>query len=511
MSAALGGRSGNRGLCAQPCRLPFQAEGTENRTNGYALSLKDLSHAQYLPALVEAGVVSFKIEGRMKRPEYVAAAVTVCRAAAQGKPISQELTDQLQAVFSRSGFTDGYYTAKRGTAMFGIRRQEDVTAAPPALKALATLYEKEKQTVPVSLHLTAKVGTPACLTATDVDGHTVTISGEVVQEALTTPTTVEKAIAALTKTGGTPYLATATADIDGNAMLPASALNALRREAVVAFDALRAAIPYRRIEKSPVLDVKFANFTRSRVLRLQHFSQYTTILQNETVILPLSTPVEQLERILANHKGYCGIEIPRGLFDNAAKTSERLQQIAAFGIHFIMCNNVNSIEMAKATGKPYICGFGCNITNRFAVAFYAENQAAAAVLSPELSFPQMAFANTASIPCGILAYGRLPLMLTRNCPRATAGGSCNTCKGSYLVDRKRAAFPLVCENGCTEVLNSVPTYWADRQEEIPSHLFHLYHFTIESAQKVSEILALHDSANEAPFEITRGMYRKGVE
>ncbi len=511
MSAALGGRSGNRGLCAQPCRLPFTATDTPNHTNGYALSLKDLSLAQYIPALTKAGVTSFKIEGRMRRPEYVAAAVTVCRAAADGTPISEELQEQLRAVFSRSGFTDGYYTGKRGTAMFGIRRQEDVVAAPPALKSLATLYAKETQHIPVTLHLTAKIGAPTVLTATDNDGHTVCVTGDAAQTAINAPTTAEKAVTALCKTGGTPYLATATADIQVDAMLPSSLLNALRRDALNALNEVRATIPVRRTENTPLERVKHSNFTQKRVVRLQTVEQYSGALCYETVVLPLSTPTDTVKRILETHKGICGVEIPRGIFGNTAWIYTKLQEVTVLGVGFVLCNNVNGVEMAKSCGLPIIGGFGCNITNSDAVAFYADNGLAGLTLSPELSFPQMQFAQNAAIPCGILIYGRLPLMLTRNCPRSAAGGNCKGCKGAKLVDRKQVAFPLVCENGCTEVLNSVPTYWGDRKKDIPSYLFRLYHFTTETANEVCEILSLYDSGSKPPFEITRGMYRKGVE
>lgn len=512
MSAALGGRSGNRGLCAQPCRLPFSAEGTDNRTDGYALSLKDLSLAQYIPALIAAGVTSFKIEGRMKRPEYVAAAVSVCRAAADGRPISEELQQQLQAVFSRSGFTDGYYTEQRGTAMFGTRRQEDVVAAPPALKALAKLYEKESQTVPVKLHLSAAVGVPTTLTVTDGDGNTVSVTGASAEQALNAPTTAEKAVASLCKTGGTPYRAEATAEIGEGAMLPASVLNGLRRDALSALDAARAEIPARRVSNTEKISVKNVDFTPAkRLIRLQSAEQYSEALRNDAIVLPLSTPADTLQNILHIHRGVCGVEIPRSCFGGTERLKNKLSDAKNAGVQFILCGNVNGIEMAQSTGLPMIGGFGCNITNSEAVAFYTENGFSAVTLSPELSFMQMRFADNGALPYGILAYGRLPLMLTRNCPRKAAGGSCKECKGKNLVDRKQSYFPLVCENGCTEVLNCVPTYWGDHLSDVPKGAFHLFHFTVESAQETAEILRLYDTMQSAPFPITRGMYRKGVE
>ncbi|MBP3381067.1 MAG: DUF3656 domain-containing protein, partial [Clostridia bacterium] len=343
------------------------------------------------------------------------------------------------------------------------------------------------------------------------DGHSVTVRGEAAQDAIHMPTTAEKAIAALCKTGGTPYLATATAHIGTHAMLPASVINALRRDALDALNAERATIPTRRIQDAPPAAVKVNAFTYKRVLRLQTAQQYSNALCEETIVLPLSTHPDDLKRILETHNGICGIEIPRSVFGNTQWIYTRLQQAKAIGIRFVLCNNINSIEMARSCDLDIIGGFGCNITNSDAVNFYADNGFSALTLSPELSFPQMQFTKNAAIPCGIFIYGRLPLMLTRNCPRIAAGGRCDTCKGSCLVDRKQVSFPLLCENGCTEVLNSVPTYWGDCLEDTPSSLFHLYHFTIETAAEVSHIVSLYDNGDTPPFDITRGLYRKGVE
>ena len=131
MSAMLGGRSGNRGLCAQPCRLAFTANGG----TGHGLSLKDLSLVSKAGELSRLGVDFFKIEGRMKRPEYVAAAVTALKKAQSGEDAEAALKT-LSAVFSRSGFTDGYFENKRGKEMFGIRTKDDVTAADGATLAV---------------------------------------------------------------------------------------------------------------------------------------------------------------------------------------------------------------------------------------------------------------------------------------------------------------------------------------------------------------------------------------
>ena len=224
MSAFIGGRSGNRGLCAQPCRLEWKSEDRD-----YALSLKDLSYITHINELIDAGVKTLKIEGRMKRPEYVAEAVAQCRNAADGRRVE---LDDLQAVFSRSGFTDGYLEGKRNASMFGYRTKDDVTAAADVLPRLEKLYEKEPQTIPVDMQLYVYEGDNAQLVLTD-GTHTVTAIGAVPEKAKTLPITEDHARKSLSKTGGTPYYLNELTLMAGEGlMLPASALNAMRREAL---------------------------------------------------------------------------------------------------------------------------------------------------------------------------------------------------------------------------------------------------------------------------------------
>lgn len=167
MSAFLGGRSGNRGLCAGPCRLPFSA-AQRPREGDFHLSLKDHSHLSSLPVLREAGIASVKIEGRLRGPEYVAAAVAACVAARDGAPYDEEL---LQKVFSRSGFTNSYIKGVRDGTMFGVRTAQDAAAARAAAPALRELYRRERPSVPVHMRLTLEAG-GAALEARDEQGRT---------------------------------------------------------------------------------------------------------------------------------------------------------------------------------------------------------------------------------------------------------------------------------------------------------------------------------------------------
>ena len=212
LSAMLGGRSGNRGLCAQPCRLPFAPadSGRRAREGEAALSLRDLSLQAYGADLAALGVDSLKIEGRLKRPEYVAAAVSVYRAAVRGEAPAPGLSEYLQAVFSRSGFTDGYYADQRGGGMFGTRRREDVQAAAPVLSRLERLYDKETGRVPVTLTF-AMTADEATLTAADSEGRTVTVAGDPPQPAVNHPLDAERAAASWARRGAPPFAPPCTA------------------------------------------------------------------------------------------------------------------------------------------------------------------------------------------------------------------------------------------------------------------------------------------------------------
>ena len=226
LSSVLGGRSGNRGLCAQPCRLSFSADNS----GSFDLSLKDLSLVSHIKEIEGAGVVSLKIEGRMKRPEYVAAAVTACRKAINGE-YSQTDEKLLKDIFSRSGFTDGYFTGERKN-MFGTRQKEDVLASSDVLSDLSRLYEKEKQNVPLDMRFICKKGEPASLKVTD-GKKTVTVTSSVPEEALNKPMTDESVRQRFSKLGGTPYfLKNFVSELDGGLILPAAALNEMRRNAV---------------------------------------------------------------------------------------------------------------------------------------------------------------------------------------------------------------------------------------------------------------------------------------
>ncbi len=524
LSAMLGGRSGNRGLCAQPCRLPFApCRGGRERPAGEgeaALSLRDLSLREQVGELAALGVCSLKIEGRMKRPEYVAAATAAYAAARDGRPEAEtrQLVDDLRSVFSRSGFTDGYYTGRRGAGMFGVRRKEDVTAAAPVLGRLERLYEKEAPRVPVSLTLTMRAGQPLRLTADDGQGHTAEAEGPAPEPAIHRPLDAERAATQLQKTGGTPFQSAVTCDLQEGLTVPAAALNALRRQVLDGLLAQRAApspVPFDRgrIPKGTSPDRAFPA-RPALVARFADAGQAPAGLDADALILPLHT-AEDVLRAWADRLPV-GIELPRGLFGREEEVAALCRRAAETGARFALCGNIGALEPARSAGLAPLAGFGMNVFNAGSLHVLAERGVRAAVLSQELTFRQMDFVRSSPLPAGLLAYGRQPLMLMRSCPYRAAAG-CAACGGrGALVDRKGVRFPVACEgrpgaDGCAELLNSAPLYLADRLAELPPLDFLLLHFTDETPEQAAAVLRDYRKGGSPPAGFTRGLYRRGVE
>ncbi len=507
LSALLGGRSGNRGLCAQPCRLPFSTESGKGEA---ALSLKDTSLLAHLPKLCAMGVDAFKIEGRMKRPEYVAAAVTAYRRRRDGEPLDDQLLADLQNVFSRSGFTDGYFTGNRGAAMFGVRRPEDARATAEALSRLTPLYRNERQSVPVTMKLTVWPQTPVTLTAADADGHTVTVAGAIPEAVKTAPLSRERMTEQLQKSGGTPFKVTAVdIETDPAVTTTSGALNALRREVLAALLQARERVTPKAYtgEVTPVEKAQPLPF--ARVVRLQTVAQFGgDQTAADLWILPADTPIEQVT-IPADR---LGIELPRGMFGNEAHYRERLRLWKAAGVRVALCGHIGAVRLAQEEGLLVLGGFGLNVMNTAATAFWAQQHLLGSVGSFELTFAQWrALKKDSALPLGLFVYGRQPLMLTRNCPRRSAGASCADCAGGGLVDRKGLLFPTRCTGGCTELFNTVKLELADKRDQWPPADFYYWHFTDETAAETAAVLARYARGQAAEAAGTRGLYHRGVE
>ena len=457
-------------------------------------------------------MASLKIEGRMKRPEYVAAASAVYSAAARGETVNPDTLDALKKVFSRTGFTDGYYTHRLGGEMFGTRRKEDVTAAAGVLGGLARLYDKETPLIAVTMDFTARAD--ACtLTVTDEDGHRVCVTADGAEQAINRPIDPARAKEQLAKTGGTPFYTTNIAvAVDEGLTLPMARLNQLRREALDKLMEERGRtipIPF-DVTAVPPCPAGKATTETVWFIRLSDAAQYSDALRPYLVFLPLDTPTDTIRALTATGQKV-GVDIPRGMFGIEDAIATALRNAAEAGAVAALCGNIGAIPLAKAVGLSPIGGFGLNVMNKQALSFCKGVNLAAATLSMELTFSQMQALGDPPLPIGILLYGRQPLMLTRNCPRKSALGSCAGCHHQGLTDRTGAGFPVMCAGGCSEVLNTVPLYWGDKMSEVPRAAFYLFHFTTETSDEVAEVLAAYQKGTPPPPAITRGLYRRGVE
>ncbi|MFU0831931.1 MAG: DUF3656 domain-containing protein [Oscillospiraceae bacterium] len=509
-SSVLGSRSGNRGMCAQPCRLPFSVPGG----TGHDLSLKDLSMIRRLPELCKAGAVCAKIEGRLKRPEYVAAASAACRFAADGKEIPEKLLQNLGAVFSRSGFTTGYPDGKRGREMFGVRSKEDAAAATgKVLSELRNLYSKERMKIPVDFILKITYNKPMQLTAAVRNGIAVTVTGAAAQRAEHRALDAERCSAQLAKTGGTPfYVNSAKVELDPGLAVPAAELNRMRRNALdklLERLAQRPQIPWVECaDEKP--NAHHAESMRFRA-RFPHADLPLNAKKLELCYVPYTTEPHRLARLLAD--GFpAAIELPRGMFGIEKAVRRHLENAKAAGITDVWAGTLDGVRLAQDCGLTVHGGFSLNITNTFALEFYRSLGVQDAELSFELTLRQAARLG-GSMPRGLMIYGRLPLMLCRTCPAANSPGGCRSCKKeSALTDRRGVKFPVRCYGACSEVLNSVPLSMADRLNEMDNIDFGLLRFSTETRRETEQIIEniLNGTGTKAPpNSFTRGLYYRG--
>ncbi len=498
MSAVLGSRSGNRGLCAQPCRLPFKAE---NGT-GHDLSLKDLSIIEHIPELSKMGICSFKIEGRMKRPEYVSAAVKACKKAAKGE-YNFEAEKDLHDLFSRSGFTDGYFADKLGRDMFGYREKENVqSATKELLNKYAINYEKEAPRYKVNFKFGGKIGEKAVVTA-ECNGYSVTAQSEMLCEApINRPISADRIKDALSKCGGTQFEAESVeilGEVDYS--LPVSALNSMRRGILTMLENEISSKKDRKLFPSPVPTEIGSENRREIYCRFDSARQIPDNIDADMVFVPLGTNDDVIK------ENSYGIELPHGMFGNDEKVEKMLNNSSAT---HCLCHTLDAAAIAKKCGKKIIASPSMNILNSLSMDMAKSLGLHKVIVSNECTlekFPKI----SSSISKGITVYGRTPLMLTRNCPIKN-GKTCAECKRqSEITDRKGISFPIRCHMGYSEILNSRPTFMADRMREIPPCDILFFNFTTENKYEVDRILKAYLNKEKPTGEFTRGLLYRGVE
>ena len=518
LSAAIGGRSGNRGRCAQPCR---QSYGFERWQNKYPLSLKDNCLVHYVKDLEEMGVASLKLEGRMKRPEYVAAVTQVYRQAIDSGNVTKPMMEKLHTAFNRQGFTDGYYSGNIGPHMFGIRDEKNENQT--WMREMRQTYETtENSLVPVVFHVSIHPE-GSSLSVTDTQGRVCTLNGPTPEIARTVMLTREDLVARLSKTGGTPYKClNVIADITPGLILPASAINAMRRDVLNLLTAQRARHEEPRLGKPEKLPkyqgAKGHPHLTVQVTTREQITGRLLKMAPAMLYVPVHVLMENLEFTLklTQHVPVCAVA-PRIVHDGELeRLKNELRTLHQYGVGDVLIGNLALLIVAKECNMRARGDFGLNLYNSGAMEIARAVNLASACLSFEMTLPQIRDISKA-VPCEILVYGRMPLMLTENCIIKNKSGQC-ICHlaPAKLTDKTGAEFPIIKDgNSCRSVLlNGKKLNLLDRQEDL-SRLglwaTRLY-FTTENSKEVDRVLG--NVLNPQPFDpgaCTRGLYLRGVE
>ncbi|HHU85090.1 MAG TPA: U32 family peptidase [Clostridiales bacterium] len=498
ISSMLGGRSGNRGLCAQSCRLDFNARGRE-----YALSLKDMSYVNHIEKLRDAGVKSLKIEGRMKRAEYVACAVDTIKKAVSGEEYD---LNRLSDVFSRQGFSDGYLLDKRDINMFGYRTKDDVIASNAVLKSIHEIYRKERGNIAVNMQLTLKNNAPMTLSCVDVDNNEVFVEGDIPNEAKDKPLDENFARKSLQKCGDTPfYLDNLTVENKDNLMCSAASLNSLRRNALEKLIEIRAEKRlYDKINTDYEYIPKMQEKHSGNELRIR-FEKYEQVFENdaEFVIFPIDEILNHPE-LLVDFNDRLVCELPSLVFEEDEKAFRlKLEKIKEAGVKTVSVDNISELKIAQDYGFSVLGGYGLNILNSISLDGYSKLGVKDCVLSFEMSAKRINNIQS-SVKRGILAYGYLPLMKFRNCPNKTKKG-CDGCTGTTeITDRMGINFPLICRNKKYSILlNSLPLDVTDR--DIQNIDFRVLYFTIESKSECRNIYLNAKNCVKNDIKSTNGL------
>ena len=488
-SSMVGGRSGNHGECAQPCRLPYNG-------GKYPLSLKDLSLAGHIPELIESGAASLKIEGRMKSPDYVYAVTSVYRRLLDERRAARpEENEILRRAFSRDGFTDGYFIGKTQGKMTGIRSEEDKQQS----RGITTgVYEPRR--LPVKAKVSLELGKPAEMTITAGE-RSIKVTGAIPVAAENSPLTDEGVRSRLSKMGNT-NLSLSPEDIDltleGGINLPPSAINALRREAAEKFESQNRCLP--EVKYLPGIREKIQkSLITAQFLSEQSYLEAITLDENclrgvDISFLPLFSEEETLVRAKA-------VYLPPVFTDNETEEIKiALGKAKKCGVMYTLVGNIGQIGLVKSFGFVPIGDFRLNVTNSETAAVYQNMGIERLVLSPELTLPK-----ARDIGGGLITYGRVPLMITERCFIGENFG-CKSCNKANLTDRKGEKFPIMREYKHRNlILNSLPTYMGDKKEELSSFRLNSHHFifTTETGEEIVRLLSAHKKGAELPLKVRR--------
>lgn len=510
LSAVLGGRSGNRGRCAQPCRLNFSVE---NSSKNYVLSLKDLSLFSHLDKLNEIGVNSFKIEGRMKRPEYVAAAVSLVKAGLSGEKDS-DMLKLAKDIFSRSGFTDGYLRADISSQMFGIRQNEDALNTKQAIPKLHELYRRENQRVNIFGKFSAKLGKKISLTFFDEKGNRVACFGEEAQKAVSKAVSPSDVVEKISKLGSTPYfLKDLEIDMDDDLYISPSSLNSLKREAAEILSNKRSLPQNREIFKAQER-VKTLKYNKNQKIyaRFENINQLKKCYDFfDKAILPYRQLISALKEEKLSCLEKIVAELDRYAFSNDKNLENILNELKKYNVKSVCVQNIGQLEILNGYDFDIIYGPFMNIYNSRALDVLSEHSVKEAVVSFEVSSKKISQLDS-DISVGALVYGYLPLMITRACPIKNVK-DCSECKkkGGFLKDRTGRKMRVKCRGAVSEIYNSVPLVADISDKNFINTDFLLCYFSAESDDNCAKILkGIKAKEIPLPNDFTRGLYKSGV-
>lgn len=483
-SSLVGGRSGNRGTCAQPCRLPYN--------HGYPLSLKDLSMADHVTDLIDDGVCSLKIEGRMKSPAYVWGVTRIYRRLLDEKrnatPAERE---ELSRIFSRGGFTDGYYTDTHQKPMTGVRSESD-KAHTRALETIDTTPDK----VPLTACCEILRGEPARLTLTDPMGRTVTVTGDTPADAISAPLKAAAVAARLTKMGNTPFVLSQEnvgVVLDEGLNLSPASLNDLRRRAVACLTQPRRD----PVPEAPVSLPAPAFSGEGHSALFCDPAVWDGLSQEERDFFSLAfVPLWLLDGCKHLPRG---IWMPPVIFDSEEEAVRNmLLRAKEKGITHALCGNPAQISLAREYGFEILGDFRLNITNRSSADYWHRHGVSDAVLSPELTAPQLR-----DVGGRTFVYGRIPLMLTERCFMREID-NCDNCGKVALTDRRGVTFPLMrVYPHRNQILNSLPTYLGDIRHTLPRTVRAHFLFTVEGVREVREVISAYREGKPLPYAVRR--------
>ena len=521
MSALIGQRSGNRGTCAQPCRLPYGVNGPCR--GDHPLSLKDANLSRCLQELDALGVACLKVEGRMKRPEYVAVVTSIYRRLLDEKRLpTGEESAQLEAAFSRSGFTDGYYMGRKGPRMLGTRPENARWPEELFADARRTYENGEHRLHPLTLHCSVRAGEPAVLTAAARRGETevrAAVTGPVPEAARSRALTAEELQARLGKTGGTVF-APRQIDVElaDGLMLSAGAVNAMRRQALDELADQLAALPLNgpRIRRTAAEEPLPPCGEEAGDLRLTcsiaRPDQLTAELAEgaEAVYIPLEL-LDTMDLSPYRDRTKLFAVLPR-VFRTEDEARFRAALERAAYLTGAVIGNLGHFPIVEGLPLELRGDLGLNVFNSRALLLLRDLGLRSAAVSFELRHQQIRDLKK-YLPCEAVIYGRLPLMITENCVTGNRAG-CSHGAGSTLTDRTGAQFPVSCVYGCrNEIQNSRVLFLADKPDYLRCGLaYGRLRFTTESPEECLAALRRYLGRSDwTPENYTRGLFYRGVE